>query len=216
MTTARSEDAQDLIYGGVPITTLGEIFGLDHKEVNKRLTGRIAPVANTKGQKGLRYRVRDAAPFLCEMKMDPEEMIKNITPSKLPPALQDAFWKAQNSRQKWEENRGDLWRTARVFEVVGGAFKAIRLTILMFMDTVNQRVELSPDQRRIINELSDGLLVSLVKVLKENFADYMKHVDEHGMPLTMPEPAEAPQEEEPDPFGDIELDDDTPGVDPFA
>jgi hypothetical protein len=203
MTTARSEDAQDLIYGGVPITTLGEIFGLDHKEVNKRLTGRIAPVANTKGQKGLRYRVRDAAPFLCEMKMDPEEMIKNITPSKLPPALQDAFWKAQNSRQKWEENRGDLWRTARVFEVVSGAFKVIRLTLMMLTDTIQQRTALSDEQRKIIQEVVvDGLMQSLREKLREEFTFYVPTDDEHGMPLTPQALAgnEAEETEEDDPF----------------
>jgi hypothetical protein len=180
MSTARSADAQALIYDGLPITTLGEVFGLDHKEVKKRLTGRVQPV----DPKKMTYRIRDAAPFLCEMKMDPEEMIKNLSPSKLPPALQDAFWKAQNSRQKWEENRGDLWRTTRVFEVVTGAFKVIRMTLLMFSDTVSQRTSLTEEQRRIIQELADGLMKSLKQALVDEFTFYEPKDDEHGMPLS--------------------------------
>jgi hypothetical protein len=204
MTTARSEDAQAIIYDGVPITTLGEIFGLDHKEVNKRLVGRVSPVPNkTAKDRVLKYRVRDAAPYLCELKQDPEELIKSLSPSKLPPALQDAFWKAMNSRQKYEENRGDLWRTERVFEVVSSSFKIIRLTVLMFVDTVSQRTKLTEEQRRILTELGDGLLKMLAENLRDEFALYVPAPDEHGKPLTEQElhpDAAAATEEEDDPF----------------
>lgn len=198
MSTSRSEDLQHAIYDGVTLTTLGEIFGLDHKEVKKRIVGRVKSHG---GVKNPIYRIRDAAPYLCEIKTDPEEMIKSLSPSKLPSALQDAFWKAQISRQKYEENRGDLWRTQRVFEVISSAFKTIRLTVLMFVDTVSQRTEMSLEQRRIIQELGDGLLESLVTKLREEFALYDPPEDEHGMPLGEQElKAVQQQEEEVDPF----------------
>ena len=181
MTTARTEDLQLAIYEGVTITTLGEIFGLDHKDVRKRLTGKVAPVASK--DKFVRFKIKDAAPYLVESLVNPEEIFKNLSPSKWPPALQDAFWKAQNSKQKWEENRGDLWRTLRVFEVVAQAFKVIRLTILMFVDTVGQRTELTAEQRTIIQSLGDGLLDSLAKTLKDSFEGYEPAEDEHGTPL---------------------------------
>lgn len=180
MSAARSPDAQAIIYEGVAITTLGEMFGLDHKEVKKRLIGKVQPV----DQKKLTYRVRDAAPYLVELKTNPEEMIKSLSPSKLPPALQDAFWKALNSRQKYEENRGDLWRTERVFEVVSGAFKVIRMSLMMFEDTIDQRTALSPEQRRIIRELVDGLMLSLRDKLRDEFTFYTPSDDEHGIPIS--------------------------------
>lgn len=199
MSAARSADAQAIIYDGVPVTTLGEIFGLDHKEVKKRLVGRVQPVDTKK----LTYRIRDAAPYLVEIKTDPEEMIKSLSPSKLPPALQDAFWKAQNSRQKWEENRGDLWRTTRVFEVVSGAFKVIRLTLMMLPDTLSQRTALTDEQRKIIQDVAvDGLMLMLGEKLREEFAFYTPTDDEHGMPLTQQEltgPVDTTEDEE-DPF----------------
>lgn len=201
MTTARTEDAKTIIYDGVPVTTLGEIFGLDHKEVNKRIVGRVSPVAANGKDKTVKYRIRDAAPYLCDLKMDPEELIKSLSPSKLPPALQDAFWKALKTRQQWEENRGDLWRTERVFKVVTDAFKIIRLTVLMFVDTVSQRTELTEEQRRIITELGDGLLAMLGEKLKEEFAFYEAAPDEHGVPPGLQElrgsPAEDTEEEDP-------------------
>lgn len=202
MSAPNTVDAVNFIYDGVPATTLAEIFGLDHKEVNKRIAGRVEPVKSK--DKYVRYRIRDVAPYLCEMKIDPEEMIKNISPSKLPPALQDAFWKAQLSRQKYQKERGDLWNTERVFKVVSDAFKVIRLTILMFVDTVEQRTQLSDEQRRIIQQLGDGLLESLEKAVRESFVGYEATENEHGTPLTesisLPSDEEEEEIEEVDPF----------------
>ena len=198
MSDVRSSDLQAAIYDGVPATTLGEIFGLDHKEVNKRIVGRVNALPGT--GKILRYRIKDAAPYLCEITTDPEELLKRLSAMKLPPALQDSFWKAQLSRQKFEENRKELWRTSRVFEVISGAFKVIRLTVLMFVDTVEQRTELTAEQRAIIQSLGDGLLKSLSKALQDAFVFYDPAPDEHGAPLSDQElatPAEDDEEEDP-------------------
>lgn len=183
MTRAADTEQLSFIHDGVTVTTLSQIFALDHKDVNKRLVGKITPVSGAK-DKNVRYRIRDAAPFLVDLKVDPEEYLKSLSPSKLPPALQDSFWKAMLSRQKYEENKGDLWRTARVFEVVSSAFKVIRLTVLMFNDTVSQQTELTDRQREIIQELADGLLASLLEALTEEFEMYAPAPDEHGKPLS--------------------------------
>lgn len=182
MTKAADLDQLTFIHDGVTVTTLSQIFAIDHKEVNKRLLGKVTPVSSAK-DKNIRYRIRDAAPFLIDLKVDPEEYLKSLSPSKLPPALQDSFWKAMLSRQKYEENKGDLWRTSRVFEVVAASFKVIRLTVLMFNDTVSQQTELSERQREIIQELTDGLLQTLHDALVEEFEMYAPAADEHGKPL---------------------------------
>lgn len=182
MTKPADIDHLIAIHDGVPATTLAQIFGLDHKEVNKRIAGKVTPIASK--DKYTRYRIRDAAPYLVDLKLDPEEYLKSLSPSKLPPALQDAFWKSLLSRQKYEENKGDLWRTARVFEVISASFKVIRLTILMFNDTVSQQTELSERQREIIQTLTDGLLANLHTALVDEFEMYVAHDDEHGKPLS--------------------------------
>ena len=89
-----------------------------------------------------------------------------------------------------------------MFDVISGAFKVLRLTILMFVDTVEQRTQLSDEQRRIVQELGDGLLASLERTVEEHFADYKPADDEHGTPLTQ----EAL-------VGELE---EAPEVDPFA
>lgn len=183
MSKANDTEQLAFIHEGVTVTTLAQIFALDHKDVNKRLIGKITPVSSGKGNY-VKYRIRDAAPYLIDLKVDPEEYLKNLSPSKLPPALQDSFWKALLSRQKYEENKGDLWRTARVVEVIASAFKVVRLTILMFADNVQQQTELSEQQRKIIQNMTDGLLAELSKSLVDEFEMYVPAADEHGKPLS--------------------------------
>ena len=183
MSKANDTEQLAFIHEGVTVTTLAQIFALDHKDVNKRLVGKITPVTSGKGSY-VKYRIRDAAPYLIDLKVDPEEYLKNLSPSKLPPALQDSFWKALLSRQKYEENKGDLWRTARVVEVIASAFKVVRLTILMFADNVQQQTELSDHQRTIIQDMTDGLLAELNKSLVDEFEMYVPAADEHGKPLS--------------------------------
>lgn len=174
-----SEEAK-VIYTGATASQLATIFGMTPQEVNKRIGGRVTPSVPGKAP---RYLIRDAAPFLCNPVFDIEEFLKNMTPSKLPPMLQDAFWKAQNNRQEFEENQGDLWRTSRVVEVLMSVFKVIRMTALMFQDTVERQAELTPKQRQIIIELSDGLIETARKNLVDEFKDYHPPEDEHGRPL---------------------------------
>ncbi|MBT9159033.1 MAG: hypothetical protein DDT26_00282 [Dehalococcoidia bacterium] len=181
MAKASGREELAFVYDGVPVTTLAEIFDLDPKEVNRRIVGRVNPVTSPSGAR-LKYRIREAAPFLVEQKIDIEEYIKALTPAKLPPALTDAFWKAMLSRQKFEENNGELWRTNRVLEVVSSAFKAVRLTIIMFGDTVSQQSELSDKQREVIQDLTDGLLSNLHRALVDEFEMYVPADDEHGTP----------------------------------
>jgi hypothetical protein len=175
--------ASDLrvIYEGASSHELSVMFDLSVNEVNKRLVGKVAPVGVD--AKAPRYRIREAAPYLCNVVFDPEEFIKSLSPAKLPAALQDAFWKAQINRQKFEEQKGDLWRTERVIEVLGNVFKTIRMTILMFNDTIEQKSDITPKQREIIQELGDGLLDTAHKNLVEAFSDYKPPADEHGTPL---------------------------------
>lgn len=182
MAKASSENELGFIHEGVTVTVLAQIFGLDHKDVNRRLIGKITPMNQGVGSY-MKYRIRDAAPYLIDLQVNPEELIKSLSPSKLPPALQDAFWKAQLSRQRYDENRGDLWRTPRVIEVLTTAFKVIAMTIRTASDNIGQQTKLTDDQRKIIERMMDGLLEELNRALIEEFEMYVPAEDEHGAPL---------------------------------
>lgn len=179
---AKSSTEMRLLYNGASVSELGLIFDMSSHEVNRRIVGKVIPL--TAEAKVPKYRIRDAAPYLCNVVFDPEEFIRNLTPSKMPPALSDAFWKGQRNKQKWEEDRGDLWRTERVISVLADVFKSFRMTVQMFGDTLEQQEELTPRQRQIIQDLGDGLILSAQQSLVDEFKDYVPADDEHGAPLT--------------------------------
>lgn len=181
MGAPRTREEMAFVLGAVTTTTLAQIFGLDHKDVQKRLQGKCPEMGREEGTRYAMYRIRDAAPYLVDPNIDLDEYIKTLTPVRLPPALQDAYWKAQLSRQKYEENRGELWRTERVREVFATVAKNVRTTILLFEDSVEAETDLTVKQREIIRRISDGMLQQIKASLVDEFELYAPQADEHGM-----------------------------------
>lgn len=184
--STRTEDDAKLIHVGATIPQLAQIFGMSQKTVQSRVIGRVMP-ARPKGQTEkdpLRYHIADVAPLLCDPKVDIEAILRSMTPAKMPPMLQDAFWKGQKSRLEVEEKMGNLWSTERVLKVFGDAFKPCRMAILMFKEQVEQEEELSANAAALIERMCDSLLESLHTGLVKQFEDYQPADDEHGTPLT--------------------------------
>lgn len=201
-TQAKSSAEIQMVYHGAGVSDIAIIFDMSKNEVNERIAGKVAPVGVD--AKIPRYRIRDVAPYLCNVVFDPEEFLRNLSPAKLPPALQDAFWKAQRNRQAFEEDKGDLWKTQRVIETLAEVFKTIRMTILMFNDTLEQKTELTPKQRQVIQKLGDGLLKAAHENLVNQFKDYVPPSDEHGRPLKEEEAHSSAMvvHNDPEPFDD--------------
>lgn len=208
--SSRVEDETKFIHIGATIAQLAQIFRMSQKEVKNKVVGRVPPARVLGAGPGdaTRYHLVDAAPFLCEPQVDIEEILKSMTPAKIPPMLQDAFWKAQKSRLDVEQTLGNLWSTERVVTILAEAFKPCRMAILMFKEDLEQRTELTSRQREILDQMSDGLLHSLHSGLVDKFKDYKPAEDEHGAPLghaTTIGVDTPPAEEEPpfdDGFGD--------------
>lgn len=183
--SSRVEDEAKLIHIGATIPQLSTIFGMSQKMVQSKIVGRVSP-ARAKGmteRDAVRYHIGDVAPLLCEPQIDIEEVLKSLTPAKFPPMLQDAFWKAQKSRLEVEEKLGNLWSTERVVTLLGESFKPCRMAILMFKEEIEQQHELTPQQRVLLDQMSDSLLNLLHEGLVKQFEDYKPAEDEHGAPL---------------------------------
>lgn len=181
MSTARTSEEMTIIYKGATVGDLAQIFDMTPNDVNKRIVGNVPSV--NPDHRVPRYRLRDAAPYLCNVVFDIEQFLKDMTPAKLPPALQDAFWKAQRTRQQFEAEQGELWSTQRVVEVFAEVFKTFRMTVMMFSDSIEQEVALSPQIRQILNEKGDALLDMAHKNLVAQFVDRVPADDEHGRKL---------------------------------
>lgn len=104
------------------------------------------------------YRIADAAQYLVKPKVDLVSYVKSLRPNDLPPILNDAYWGAMLKRQKWEENAGDLWRTEAVLEVFGDLALSFKTTVNLWVEEVDRQDSLSPEQRKILTDLTDRLL----------------------------------------------------------
>ena len=180
---ARAQTDSDILFlnHGATISDLAIAFRMSQKTVKERLAGKISPVKQVGSS--LRYSIADAAPHLCTPKVDFARVLKEMSPSKLPPMLQDAFWKAQRNRVAFEEDQGDLWRTEKVIKVFSDVAKNVRTTLLMAKDNVEVETELTAKQKAIIVDMMDNLLSQIHTKLVVEFEDYEPDHNEHGRPI---------------------------------
>lgn len=153
-------------YGGVSAHWLAQMFGADKNTIKKKLAKANVPIAGYRGQNPL-YLLVEAAPYLIKPKVDIVAYITSLRPNDLPPVLSDAFWSAMLKKQKWQENAGDLWRTADVLEVLGDLNLMIRSRVNLWAEDVDRAEGITDAQRKEINRLSDELLQSIHKALVE-------------------------------------------------
>lgn len=165
--TLIDDEGRSILYEGCSISQLSTIFGLDNREVSRRING-IAHCGERKGYPI--YKIADVAHRLIPpAQQDVSEAIKKMSPKDLPPSLTREYWAAQSARLKYEEDAGDLWRTADVLATLSEIFKTARMSILLMRDLVERRTELSHKQRDIIQELIDGVLDDLSDSLIKRF-----------------------------------------------
>lgn len=144
---------------GVTVAWLSQVFDIPIPIVKTKL--RFCPPMSVRrrGTKMLTtfYSVKEAAAYLVTPAFSTADYLRAVKRGELPPALQQQIWDALLKRQKWEENAGQLWRTEKVREVLGGTFQTIKFTIQLWADTVERETELNQSQRNAIIRMADAL-----------------------------------------------------------
>lgn len=142
------------VHAGVTASWLSQVFGMDPKVVKQRLA-ECPPLHRRKA--GYIYDLKTAARYLVPPAMSPEQFVKTMKASDLPPHFQQTFWDAALKRQRWEENAGQLWRTEKVREVLGDTFQTIKFTVQLWAETVERQTGLTAEQRKVLVGLTDTL-----------------------------------------------------------
>jgi hypothetical protein len=145
-------------FGGVTVGWLSKVFGMDPSTVKKRLAD--CPVMHRR-KAGYVYDLKVASAYLVKPVFDVRKYLEGMKPAELPAQLQKDYWDALLKRQSWEERAGQLWRTEAVLEVLGEAFKTLKFTIQLWADQLEQTKGLSPDQRELLNKMTDRLQADL-------------------------------------------------------
>jgi hypothetical protein len=151
---------------GVNLSWLVNAFRMDSRTVKTRLAN--CQILRTENGSNY-YDFPEAARYLA--KPPPSAVaafFRGMKVGDLPTFLQDQYWSAQRKRQIWEEHAGNLWRTEKVLEVLGEVFKSLKSEIQLWVDNIDQKVQLDPDQRALllaqIDALQTGMHARLVEM----------------------------------------------------
>lgn len=156
---------------GVPVSFICKFLGTSKSELTKLLKdSEVEPMEVRNGFQMYDFKRVLSVAFKPEISLDDvTEILKKMKPKDLPVELQKEYWQAQISRQKYEENAKDLWRTSAVMDVFAATFKTLRQEILLFSDTIEAQTGLTNPQREVLFALSDALLNNLHEALVRNF-----------------------------------------------
>lgn len=150
-----------LVHGGVSAAWLGHVFGHDKNTIKKKLE-KCEPCGSNRGTP--LYRIKDAAAWLVPPKVDIMTYIKGMRPQDMPPVLNDAYWSAMRKRQVVLKEAGDTWATADVLRVFGEGALRIKSTVQLWVDELERVHGLTEEQRRILVQMSDGLLEDVYQI----------------------------------------------------
>lgn len=148
---------------------LAGLFKRDPKAMTRLLDG-LASKGERRGFKV--YSIQEAAQRLVKPGYEVEEYLRRMHPSDMPPLLGKEFWNGQRARQAFEENEGDLWRTAEMVAVFAEAAQTMRTSMLLFRDALERDDTLTEEQSAKLQELIDGAIGDMMEALVERFSNY--------------------------------------------
>lgn len=160
-------DSRAMIYEGVNLSQLSIIFGMDHRVLVQKMHG-LEP-AGERGGVAI-YNIKDAATRLWRPTQDEvDKAIRRMNHADLPKQLTKEYWAGLRSRQAFELEAGDLWRTAQVIEKVGELFKIVKMETQLATDAVERTTELTDRQRKLVKGLLNGMLANMHDTILKNF-----------------------------------------------
>lgn len=160
------EESKGILYDGANLSQLGVLFRMDHRVLVEKLHG--VPPDGTRNRANI-WKIDTVAPYLVKPIFEIEAYIKKMNHTELPKMITKEFWAGQRSRQEYELKAGDLWPTAKVVENVGEVLKIFKMSARLFVDAVDRQSELSEKQRKIIRNLTDGMLMECHQTVVDRF-----------------------------------------------
>ncbi len=156
----------ELVWAGVSVSWLSKVFGGERDLIRKKLAkGGCKPVGMNRGTPT--FNLKEAAACLVTPKFSIEDHLKSMRYNDLPPMLQAAYWDGKLKRQQFEKNAGELWHTTDVQNVLGDAYFAFASTVKLWVEALDRKHGITPEQRTTLVALSDNLLADVHQRLVE-------------------------------------------------
>lgn len=159
---------EGMIFQGANITQIAKLFRMERRDVTPKIMDVAA--CGTRGGYPIYY-IHEVAPHLVKPIYDVETYLKRMHPNELPKHLSKEFWAGMRAKQEYDKAEGNLWETDKVIEVMGEAFKLLRMAILLAGDTVEREMTFSHEQRDKLRIILDGALNDCANRLVGRFSD---------------------------------------------
>lgn len=148
-------ETETMLFQGANITQIAKLFRMDRRDVTPKILD-VAPCGERGGYPI--YFIHEVAPHLVKPIYDVETYLKRMHPNDLPKHLTKEFWSGMRAKQEYDKAAGNLWDTDKVIEVMGEAFKLLRMSILLAGDTVERELAFTTEQREKLRVIMDGAL----------------------------------------------------------
>lgn len=149
----------DLIRGA-SVNQLSQLFGIDRRTVTDRL--KDSPPNGQRSGFPI-FQISEVAELLVHGYMTGGQ-VSDAQKRKRADKEKD-YWDAKLKEQKYLENEGDLWNTAKVLEIFAMVFKLFRETIVVYLDNLEHESGLPTDVIIKTKKITDGLLIEIRKKL---------------------------------------------------
>lgn len=161
-------ETEAMLFQGANITQIAKLFRMERRDVTPKIMD-VAPCGDRGGYPI--YYIHEVAPHLVKPIYDVETYLKRMHPNDLPKHLTKEFWSGMRAKQEYDKAAGNLWETDKVIEVMGEAFKLLRMSILLAGDTVEREMVFTTEQREKLREIMDGALNDCAARLVDRFKD---------------------------------------------
>lgn len=136
---------------------LANVFKLSNSKVVREKLAECPPIDVDKHGNPLYDFVEAAAHLVPPRGKMFVQRLRTMKPSELPPQLALAVQKAKNEELTYKQRAGELWRTEAVLEVLGEVFLMMKNTMQLWVETLNDKGNLTKDQYEALSEMVYGL-----------------------------------------------------------
>jgi len=167
--TKRNEAAPD-VERGLSIKQAAAMFRADRDVLPTLIArARLQPIGTRTGSPT--YDAWELASLLVPPRWTDEEWETVLHKGHFPTQLVKDFWAAKKARQDYLKTAGELWHTADVIDIVSELMKTVAMGVKLVADNVEREQGLTPDQRVLITELTDEILLGAHKAVDDKFRE---------------------------------------------
>lgn len=169
---APDDESQAILYQGANMSQLSTLFKADDRVLKEKMYG-IKPVGKRSGHDI--YAVHEVAARMGKLTVaQVDAAMKRLNHADLPKLLTKEYWAGKRSRQAFERDEGDLWKTSEIITHVGEMVKSLNMELNLLTDAIERQVEMTDRQRAIATQLIEGAKVNMLKALAEKFGEKEK------------------------------------------